>query len=178
LKILFLLHYFFLFTVSSLGLASSVADPNTELENKIKAVCIFNFAKYVEWPGVSFENQDSPVRVCLVGESPIGKILRSREDLRAKTRPLQIHTVAPERLVQDAETCHIIYWDAGKYQQVEELIGKLKNPAILTVADGSEGSMIQFLMKKGKIRFHINDDRAERAGLSLGSQLLKLSVRD
>jgi hypothetical protein len=56
----------------------------------------------------------------------------------------------------------------------------LHGAPILTVSDipdfVSRGGMIQFVLIDNRVRFEINVSNAERAGLTVSSQLLKVAV--
>ena len=44
-------------------------------EYQSKAVCLYNFAKFVEWPRDTFKGPDDPIAVCILGDSPLGSAL-------------------------------------------------------------------------------------------------------
>jgi hypothetical protein len=56
----------------------------------------------------------------------------------------------------------------------------LEGSPVLTVRDlpsfVSNGGMIQFILQDNKVRFEVNLTAAEKAGLTLSSQLLKLAT--
>ena len=39
-------------------------------EYQVKAVFLFNFAKFVEWPATAFKSANEPIRICLLGQNP------------------------------------------------------------------------------------------------------------
>jgi hypothetical protein len=44
-------------------------------EYKVKSVFIFNFTKFVDWPSTSFESEDSPFIIGIIGNNPFGNYL-------------------------------------------------------------------------------------------------------
>ncbi len=56
----------------------------------------------------------------------------------------------------------------------------LNGSSVLTVSDmpqfSRQGGMVQFILDGSRVRFEINLASAERAGLTLSSELLKLAV--
>ena len=46
------------------GMLPSLAT--AESEGPIKAAFLFNFARYVEWPAVAFENETAAIRLCVM----------------------------------------------------------------------------------------------------------------
>jgi hypothetical protein len=68
--------------------------------------------------------------------------------------------------------------EQGRVRAILEVIQKLP---ILTVSDMphfvARGGMIEFVAQPSNVRFEVNRAAAERAGLSLSSELLKLAVK-
>src|SRR6266700_7057796 len=44
-------------------------------ENQIKAVFLFNFAQFVEWPARAFPGKEAPLVIGILGEDPFGNYL-------------------------------------------------------------------------------------------------------
>src|ERR1700737_4462728 len=57
------------------GLANSATE--TSPEYQVKAVFLFNFAQFVEWPPQSFENPTAPFVIGILGTDPFGEALES-----------------------------------------------------------------------------------------------------
>jgi hypothetical protein len=54
-------------------IASTQVQPVREYQ--IKAVFLFNFPQFVEWPPEAFPDANSPMIIGVLGEDPFGKIL-------------------------------------------------------------------------------------------------------
>ena len=56
---------------------SSAAEPKSKLarENDLKAVFLFNFTQFVEWPDTTFSDPTAPFVIGVLGEDPFGKSL-------------------------------------------------------------------------------------------------------
>ena len=69
-------------------------------------------------------------------------------------------------------------FEAGR---IDELLAGLRHKPVLTVSDADDftkqGGIIQLRLVDRKIRFEINVDAAERAGLNISSKLLSLATR-
>jgi len=69
----------------------------------------------------------------------------------------------------------------SEQKQSREIIDIVGKDGVLTVGDTSgfieSGGGINFLMEENKIRFDINLTAAEKAGLKIRSQLLRLAKR-
>ena len=81
---------------------------------------------------------------------------------------------------QDATTCEILFISASQESQLKHILTVLNGSSVLTVSDMPEfsrrGGMVQFIVDGSRVRFEINLASAERAGLTLSSELLKLAV--
>src|ERR1051325_6362323 len=77
-------------TLGQIRAQSSVAD-----EYPVKAAFLFNFAKFVEWPAVTFKNPEDPITICVLGQNPFGTALE--DVVRNKTvanRPFVVRDVS------------------------------------------------------------------------------------
>jgi hypothetical protein len=145
-------------------------------EYQLKAVFLFNFAQFVEWPPDAFDEAASSLNICVAGNDPFGPELEAvMQGERIGGRPLAI-----ERLtnVDAAPSCHLLYVNQPE-QQLRETLQKLKGRPVLTVGETQEftnsGGMIRFNMDGKKIRLVINPKAADEAQLRLSSKLLRSS---
>ncbi len=158
------------------GFAADVAaGRRVSLEYRVKAAYLYNFLKFVDWPGEGGEGS-GPYIIGVVGEDPFGKELVSIGEKTVKGRPLKIKYF---KRVQELETCHILFVSVSETERIERILKRLDGMPVLTVGDvagfAQRGGMIS-LVKKGKtIRFEINLEAAERSGLKISSKLLRLA---
>lgn len=153
-------------------------DDATSLEYGIKAVVLFNFAKYVEWPTQVFSDEKQGITVYTVDKNPVATRFNSSEaPTEAQGRPFVFKEVSSKKLVEESKGCQILYWQEGLDALVSSHIDTLHENSVLTVSDSESGrSAISFTKRSGKIRFIIRRSVADKAKLSLGSQLLKLAI--
>ena len=82
--------------------------------------------------------------------------------------------------IEDTVGCHILFIGSSEKNRLGEILLALKGQNVLTVGDtpgfAERGAMINFRIEDSKVRFEINVDAAERAGLSVSSNLLKLAT--
>ncbi len=144
---------------------------------QLKAVFLMNFAKFVEWPTTAFGSAQSPIAICILGEDPFGRDM----DEVVRGQLAGDRTLAVKRLsqVQQEKNCHMLFVSAAEKERMERVLGALRNAPTLTVGEGDDfaaaGGMIGLLIEDNKIRFEVNLDAAERAGLKISSKLLKLA---
>jgi hypothetical protein len=146
-------------------------------ERDVKAAFVYNFLKFVEWPAGRFGEINSPIVIGLVGDDPIAGALEATVHGRAiNGRPLILQRVAtPEA----ARTAHLLFFCAAEDERLNELLPALAGSGVLTVGESEafaqQAGIITFALQSDKLRFDINTDSAERAGLKISAQLLKLA---
>lgn len=158
--------------------SSPAAQTKTASEYEIKAAFLYNFAKFVEWPPSSFTDSKQPFNICVLGADPFGHSLD--DVVVGKTVASHPVAIARARQVQELRDCHILFIAGSQRSPVPELLGKLHGKNVLVVGEtedfASLGGTIQFVLEGNHVRFAINPDAAERAGLKISSKLLALAV--
>jgi hypothetical protein len=144
-------------------------------EYQVKAVFLFNFAKFVEWPAVAFKDAQSAVTLCILGKDPFGDALDSLREKTIEGRRLVIRRVSK---VEEADRCHILFVSASEKESLSHILKVTGNRNVLTVGDtkgfAESGVMINLISTENKVSFEINLDAAEHASLKISSKLLKL----
>lgn len=144
-------------------------------EYQVKAVFLFNFAEFVDWPPGAFEDAQSPLIIGILGEDPFGAYLDDAvRGEKVNNRPLVIRRY---QRVEDVTSCHILFLDLDAPDQLERALSDLKGRSILTVGEADNfsrlGGMIRFVMEKNRIHLKINLGAAKEAGLTISSKLLR-----
>jgi hypothetical protein len=146
-------------------------------EYTVKAAFLYNFVKFVDWPAGAFKASADPIRICTLGESPMGGALD--ETLRGRTfagRTLVSIKISEPR---QADNCQLLFVSSSEPKPVRAILSKIQATGLLTIgeADGfaEAGGMINLKLQGGKIRLEINAEAAERAQLRLSSKLLSLA---
>jgi hypothetical protein len=152
---------------------SAQSAPVTEYQ--LKAVFLFNFAQFVEWPTDAFPEGQTPLVIGVLGQDPFGAYLEETvRGERVNNRPL---TVQHYRRVEEIKTCHVLFISRSETARLEQILGSLKYRKILTVADSEgaarSGVMIRFVTEQNKIRLRINLEAAKAANLTISSKLLR-----
>jgi hypothetical protein len=153
-------------------LPAQAASPS---EYQLKAVFLFNFAQFVEWPAAAFASPGAPLVIGVLGEDPFGGYLdETVRGERVNDHPLVIERY---RNVEEIGTCHILFVSSSELNQLETVFHALSNRPILTVGDvegfATRGGMIRFATDHSRIGLRINRAAAEGAGLKLSSKLLR-----
>jgi hypothetical protein len=146
-------------------------------EYQIKAVFLFNFTQFVEWPSTAFAAPNSPLVIGILGEDPFGSYL----DETVKDEVVDNHPLVVERFAsaKDIRVCHILFINLKEKDDIRQALDDLKSQPILTVSDLDTflrtGGMIRFFTENSRIRIRINVDRTTEENLTISSKLLRLA---
>jgi hypothetical protein len=151
-------------------------DTPAASEAQIKAVFLFNFAKYVEWPATAFPNSNAPITIGVMGTDPFGGYLQRVEGKLLHGRPFVIKQLASD---SDVSSCHILFISHSEAARMREILEKTGALPILTVGEDAafaqNGGIINFVLKNGNVRLEIDLAAARKAGLTISSRLLAVA---
>ncbi len=145
-------------------------------EYQVKAAYLFNFARFVEWPADRFSSIDAPIVIGILGDDPFGNAL----DQAVSGKLAHGRTVEVIRQVdlKQADSCHIVYVDESVRRMATPLLANYAKRGVLTVGDWrgftDDNGIIEFLIRKGTVRFRIRPDLAEDGDLKISSKLLMI----
>lgn len=146
-------------------------------EYQIKALFLFNFAKYVAWPTDTFANDKTPLVIGVLGENKIGDGLNeSVKGKQVNGREIVIRRFEIEHAL---DTCHILFISVSEKKHLREIFLKTKAVPVLTVGETEQfihqGGIINFVKKEDKVRLEINADSAAQSKLQISSKLLNVA---
>lgn len=159
----------------ALLLLRAARGAETPSEYQVKAVFVFNFSRFVEWPPQAFSTPDQPFAICILGNDPFGP----RLDEAVRGEQINQHPLLIRRLrsVREADNCQILYIDRSEAGELHQILSALDHRSTLTVSELSDaaerGGMIQFMTENNRIRLRINVESARAAGLTISSKLLR-----
>lgn len=155
----------------------SLEASNDSVELRVKAAYLLHFVRYVYWPGSSATGTSSPVILGVLGPDPMVEVLETTVSGKTvNNRPIKVKVFAsPEQI----DRCDVLFVPKSESRQLQSALSMLAGRPILTVSDtekfSHEGGMVEFLLIDDTVRFSINNDAAERAGLKLSSELLRVA---
>lgn len=147
-------------------------------ESDVKAAYLFNFGKFLRWNDPAEMAKHGSFDICVLGRDDFHGAL---ERLTANEQQNGL----PERKVLlssavAARECAILFLSASELERVDKDLVELAGAPVLTVSDMphflEHGGMIQFETKGNHVRFAVSLDAANKVGLELSSQLLKVAV--
>jgi hypothetical protein len=162
----------------SLTLGDAVVDPKEiPLEYQVKSAFVFNFARFVSWPDGTFPTVDSPIIIGVLGRGEFLDALR--HTIAGKTvegRPLEV------KKVESVETlAHVLVLSKSEAQAFPSLLKALRGKPVLTISEAASflkhGGMVQLSVDDDQVRFTINREPIQKAGLSASSQMLQYAKK-
>lgn len=156
--------------------APGAVQPKVAAEYDVKAAFLYNFTKFVEWPATAFP--DNSFRLCVLGDDPFGKSLRDLAGEEVAGRKL---TVVGKGEIHKPVGCHVLFISRSERGRLSAVLSEVRGHPVLTVADTQgfldQGGVINFTLQGSKVRFEINQQAAERAGIKISSKLMRLATR-
>jgi len=167
----------FIAAIAVVVMSAQSAQPPISREYQIKAVFIFNFTRFVDWPPSAFPNASAPLVIGVLGENRFGSYLSETvADERVGGHPVLIQYYDHPEEIQN---CHILFIALPDPQKAEQVISAIKGKSMLTIGESPDflkrGGMIKFFKRKKNIRFEINPAAAKSANLILSSKLLRVA---
>ncbi len=162
-------------TLVMMALVHEAYGAEEPTEYQVKAVFVFNFARFVEWPPQAFTAPNEPFVIGIVGPDPFG----ARLDEAVRGEQVGQHPLLVRRFrnADEIGDCQILYIDRSEGAQLSRILAALNRRSTLTVTDldgaAQRGVMIQFLTESNRIRLRINVGAARAAGLTISSKLLR-----
>ena len=150
------------------------AEASTLSETQVKALFLFNFTKYVEWPESAFASPTAPLTIGLLGDTELAEPLRAL----AAGKTVNGHPIViVDKMTADRATnCHILFLSTAEQKQLPSLLPALRGQPVLAVGENDKftrlGGIVNFGRRDSKVRLEINTATAGEARLKLCAKLL------
>lgn len=154
-----------------------VGHAQTVSEYQAKALYLYNFAKFVDWPVEAFPSSAAPLQMCVFKENPFGSDLEQIVEGKVIAgHAVMIVTVQNE---DQARGCHIVFISRSQSKQLNQILGVLGHVSALTVGESKgfvqQGGIINFVVQDDRVQFEVNQKAAELVRLNISSRLLSLA---
>ena len=143
----------------------------------VKAAFVVNFVSFVEWPANTNPPTVAEIVIGAYGSENVVKalIVAARQ---SEGQPCKI-SVRKVTSAAQAARCQLVFI-AGD-QNPAPLLAALRKLPVLTVSDApqfaEQGGMIGFVVVDQNLRFDINPEAGQEAGLKISSKVLSLARR-
>ena len=91
-------------------------------EYQVKALFLYNFANFVEWPDDAFPLPSSPLRMCLYGAVPFGEFLDVVNGVTIRDRVLDVIRTTDREKIHSG--CHILFVGIDHHGELEQMLGR------------------------------------------------------
>jgi len=141
---------------------------------KIKALYMYNFAKYIEWPADYKQGDfiigvigDSPVLTNLVTMAKVKKVFNQSIKVVKYNSPSEI------------KKCHMLLVPSNNASILSQCVRQTSDKSTLIVTDKTglgNASSINFVIVNRKQKFELNKSNVSKQNLTVSSNLLKLAI--
>ena len=163
--------------VSRAGAAEDSGEAALKLEYKLKAGFLFNFAKFVAWP-TNAPGAAGLLRVGVLDDGPVYPIMVS--ELANKQVDGRTIEVVRCRQAEELKQCAMVFITRAESGRFKELKQAVAGTPLLTVGEfegfAARGGCINFVRRGDNVRFEVNLEAVERAGLKISSKLSSIAI--
>ena len=151
------------------------AGGNYDTNAKIKAVYIYNFTKYIEWPK---DYRETSFVIGVMGETTLYQEL---EKISA-TKKVFDQSIEIKKFTSssDLSKCHILYIPSGNKESFSAIVSKIQSYSTLIVTDtpgmAAKGSAINFVIMANRQKFELNESNAVKYNLKVSNSLEALAI--
>lgn len=144
-------------------------------EAMVKALFIYNFSKYIEWPQ---EKSSGSFIIGVAGDIDVFKeIEQIGKAKRVNDKPILVKKITE---ASEVSKCHIVFISEDHpLLKHSDDFARENGVLIVTENNSSKASYaINILLQKNKIRFEINETAARKAGLKISNELILLAAKN
>lgn len=142
----------------------------------MKAVFLFNFALFTEWPADWPAAKQTHIAFCVLGMDPFGDALDALAGKAIGEKPVLIKRLSR---LDEAKRCHVLFVPESEAASIPSLVRSLAGQSTLTVAETpsalKQGVIIGLWLEDDRLTFEVNGTAAAKAGLNISSKLLRLA---
>jgi hypothetical protein len=171
---------FFILLLPLILLTQSAAikmDQSEEAGARIKAIYIYNFTKYIEWPN-DYKEGNFVIGVLGTNAPLLSELNKMASSKTVGNQKLEIKSITN---LADAAQCHIIYILTDNSNQIADVINKIKGRSTLIVTDkagmAKQGAGINFSIVENKQKIELNKANIEKYKLKIASTLVEMAVQ-
>lgn len=152
-------------------------DPAFVLERRVKAALIYRLTNYVEWPDAAFSGPTGAFSIGIVGSDLLAaELAEFAAGRQVLNRPLTIRRrTGPADALKDVQ---LIFIGREESAQLPSIL-RAAPPHALIVTESEnalrQGSVVNFVIVDGQVRFEISLEAAQRRNLRLSSRLLSVA---
>jgi hypothetical protein len=165
------------FVLTALFAGSRLQAQTSSDEAQVKAAFVYNFLKFVDWPPDAFRGPQDSFVVGIVGEGDVADATeRFLAGKQLGARPIVVRRL---RWDQSFAGVHAVFIAERDAKRLHHVFVSAAAASTLSIGEGEDfathGGVIGLLIDGSKVRFDIDTDAAQVAGLHVSSKLLALT---
>lgn len=156
---------------------SRAADPEPALERRVKAAFLYQFIPYVEWPPATLGPQDAPIVIAVAGsDETVAELTDVIGGRTTKGRPVIVRRWRESDLAGGAHIAYVRRSESARLPAIARA-AQASGTLVVSETEGAlgQGSMINFQIVDGRVRFEVALPPVEAAGLRISSRLLAVA---
>jgi hypothetical protein len=159
--------------------AQTQTPERSEAEWQVKAAYLFKICAYVEWPPAALKSPESPLQIGILDADDLADYLSGIVAGRA-TQGRSV-TVLKLKRGDSLTGLGILFIGRSNAGRLAQILSTIKGQPTLIVTDMDEGlalgSMVNFVLVEGKVRFEVAPKTATLSNLTISSQLFAVAYR-
>lgn len=144
---------------------------------RVKALFLYNFANFVEWPESAFNDKKSDLLMCLFGDVSFGTMLNAVDGTLIGNHRLRI--VRTKKIMDIKSGCHLLFVSQEQRVRLPHFFTQIQYMYVLSVGErkdfAEKGGVIHIVRTEDEMQFDINLTTAMANGLLVSSDLLSLA---
>lgn len=142
---------------------------------RIKAVYLYNFTRYFEWPG---NMREGNFVICTIGSNPgiSNELNKMAQQKMVGNQKIELKSAGS---LSDAGKCNILYLLGENSALVKEAMSQYKGKGTLVITEktgmAKAGAVINFVVHDNKQTFELNTASAQKSGLKVSTNLKDLA---
>ncbi len=159
------------------GSQASLSDDARFAEYQVKALFLYNFANFVEWPLDAFESGNENITMCLYGDVPFGVFLDAVDGTLIGDRELLLRRTTDIEQIKSG--CHILFVGEDQKVRLPTFWNEIQFVYVLSIGEeqgfAERGGIVNIMRTTDQVQFEINITNAVDQGLFIGSDILSLA---
>ncbi len=167
--------YLLLFLMVLASVCAPFQHCQAATEQQLKIVYIYKFLSFISLPGAA---SDSSYTVAILGPDPFGPEIDVLASKKVRGKSINIERLA---FLGESSSCQVLFVSPAMVKKLPHILEQAKKLQMLTISDMdgfvSQGGMIGFVVKEGRVRFEVNLKAAKENGIKINSNLLEIASK-
>jgi len=148
------------------------------VESQVKAAYLYKFGGYVDWPEHAFPAPESPLTIGVVGADPLAdELLKIVASHTVNGRSINVRKIQADDAMSDV---NILFVGGTNRDSISTILASTRGKPILIVTETDSGmipgSMINFVLLEGRVRFEAAPKAARQNNLLISARLLAAAL--